>query len=139
MYVENRVEHIRKSTMPSQWNYVPTSINPADIGTRSVSLDDLSCSSWIQGPGRFLDRQQNIDDQEDYSSFVDSESDKDVRPLVSVVKTSIKDMVMTFNKDFSSRFDKFSDWNRFVKYFIIIGSFHRRTRLAPSRRTAEQS
>ena len=45
IYVSNRVERIRKSTEPSQWNYVPTEHNPADVGTRTLSADNLKEST----------------------------------------------------------------------------------------------
>lgn len=87
MYTLRTVGRIRKVTLPSQWNYVPTSINPADLGTRSISSGDLQESTWIHGPIKFLSRQENSTDQEDYTAYIDSDADKEVRPLISVAKT----------------------------------------------------
>ena len=50
IYVSNMVERIRKSTEPSQWNYVPTEHNPADVGTRTLSADTLQEITWLIGP-----------------------------------------------------------------------------------------
>ena len=50
IYVSNRVERIRKSTEPSLLNYVPTEHNPADVGTRTLSADNLKESTWLIGP-----------------------------------------------------------------------------------------
>ena len=49
-WVANRREFICKVSSPSSWNYVPTEINPADIGTRPVTVEDLEKSRWTTGP-----------------------------------------------------------------------------------------
>lgn len=36
IYVHNRVQWKCQSTSPSQWNYVPTVQNPADLATRTI-------------------------------------------------------------------------------------------------------
>ncbi|XP_064467706.1 uncharacterized protein LOC135378578 [Ornithodoros turicata] len=36
VYVSNRVERIRRSSHPGQWNYVPSEKSPADVATRTV-------------------------------------------------------------------------------------------------------
>lgn len=50
IYVSNRVEQIRKSSSPSQWHYVPTHLNPADLATRPVHAQKLDGSPWLNGP-----------------------------------------------------------------------------------------
>lgn len=50
IYVSNRVERIRRSTEPTQWFYVPTDKNPADLGTRALNSKDLQNSIWLNGP-----------------------------------------------------------------------------------------
>merc|ERR1712074_470485 len=49
-YVASRVTTITNITSPSQWVYIPTKDNPADIGTRPVSADNLKASPWLTGP-----------------------------------------------------------------------------------------
>lgn len=51
--VNNRVQRIRQSSHPSQWRYVATENNPADLGSRSVPASQLQGTSWLMGP-RFL-------------------------------------------------------------------------------------
>lgn len=41
VYVANRVQRIRKSTIPEQWKYVPTQKNPADLATRPIPAEKL--------------------------------------------------------------------------------------------------
>lgn len=50
MYVSNRVQRIRRSTHPKQWHYVPISLNPADVATKSVAAGHLSETIWLAGP-----------------------------------------------------------------------------------------
>ena len=50
VYVGNRVQHIRDHCEPSQWRYVKTADNPADIASRGASADEFVKSDWIQGP-----------------------------------------------------------------------------------------
>jgi hypothetical protein len=50
-FIGNRVRSIRTDSSPQQWRYVPTDLNPADIGSRGSSIGDLTMSSlWLEGP-----------------------------------------------------------------------------------------
>ena len=49
-YIVSRVTYIRKVSNPKQWYYVPTLHNPADIGTRPITVKDLQASPWLTGP-----------------------------------------------------------------------------------------
>ncbi len=51
MFVENRVQEIRKLVQKDLWEHCPGIDNPADIPTRSESLRNLEENSrWFQGP-----------------------------------------------------------------------------------------
>ena len=58
IWVQNRVEVIRKNTSPDIWFYVPSSENAADISTRSISLHHFTKSIWLTGPS-FLSYSQD--------------------------------------------------------------------------------
>ncbi|XP_075150812.1 uncharacterized protein LOC142224919 [Haematobia irritans] len=50
-YVENRTSQILTLVQPAKWRYVPTQDNPADLGTRGCSPQELiSNSLWWNGP-----------------------------------------------------------------------------------------
>ena len=49
-YVTSRIDTIRKISNPNQWYYIPTADNPADIGTRPISVKNLQASDWLKGP-----------------------------------------------------------------------------------------
>ena len=50
VYVANRVQLIRTVSDPTQWRYVDTSSNPADLATRGSSVVKLKDSIWLSGP-----------------------------------------------------------------------------------------
>ena len=50
VYVANRVQMISNTTKPSQWRYIDTASNPANLATRCLSPDKLLESWWTSGP-----------------------------------------------------------------------------------------
>jgi hypothetical protein len=52
-FVANRVQQIVTKSEPSQWHYVQTSENPADLASRGCNINKLIASDWFKGP-RFL-------------------------------------------------------------------------------------
>ena len=106
-YVSNRVHKILKVAPAGQWTYVPSESNPADIGSRSVAAADINNSPWIKGPDLLgLDHCGF----EEYD-LVDPEHDKDVRPIVSTLKTStVKSSSLGIK-----RFENFSSWSSLVR------------------------
>ena len=50
VYVANRVQAIRNVTKPSQWRYIDSANNPADLATRGVPSNKLMESRWMSGP-----------------------------------------------------------------------------------------
>ena len=54
VFVANRVQQIREHTEVSQWRYVSTRENPADLASRGASVSELLDKSlWFHGP-KFL-------------------------------------------------------------------------------------
>ena len=52
VFVANRIAKILANSKSEQWNFVPGKINPADPGTRGLSLTDLK-EKWLSAP-KFL-------------------------------------------------------------------------------------
>ena len=50
VFVANRVGEILESTSIDEWHHVLSGDNPADSGTRAISLEVLKDSSWLTGP-----------------------------------------------------------------------------------------
>lgn len=57
VFVANRVSYIHTHTQLSQWHYVSTSENPADIASRPKLLDEFSSvwQTWLSGPTFLVD------------------------------------------------------------------------------------
>ena len=49
VYVANRVQIIRNVSDPSQWRYIDTALNPADLATRGIAAENLNDSKWLSG------------------------------------------------------------------------------------------
>lgn len=107
VYVHNRVQRIRQSTSPDQWNYVPTDQNPADLATRSVVASKLSSTIWFTGPS-FLYKLPQTQERE-FFELVDPETDTEVRPHVTSFATQIDRSL------FSERFHRFSTRESLLK------------------------
>ena len=50
VFVVNRVAEILDTTDVSQWRHVSGINNPADIGTRTINIEELRRSEWLIGP-----------------------------------------------------------------------------------------
>ena len=115
IYVANRVERIRRFTTPSQWNYVPTDRNPADLATRCLPADELRDSVWLKGPKHLLVNDQEHETSEHEHLLIDPNEDKEIRP--TCLKTECKPWLNT------KRFERFSDWNRMVEGVALLKRF----------------
>lgn len=50
-FVYNRIHEITNNSDPNSWNYIPTEMNPADIGSRGLNAAQLQSSLlWWGGP-----------------------------------------------------------------------------------------
>ena len=50
-FIAHRVGEIHVFSAPNQWHYVPTEVNPANVGTRGLTVEELaSADLWWNGP-----------------------------------------------------------------------------------------
>lgn len=84
MYVANRVQRIRKSTIPKSLQK-----NPADLATRPIQADNLKDSLWYSGPQEFVDEAYLLTNNS--YPLVNPVQDKELRPTQDscILKTSI--------------------------------------------------
>ena len=117
VYVGNRVARIRLFSNPSQWRFVRSEHNPADVATRPVHASTLQDSSWICGPHSLLSNSV-----EDFK-LVDPEHDTEIRPDVICNRTDTADVTQSNRESksstcqtevFSERFTRFSSWKILV-------------------------
>ncbi|XP_061180594.1 uncharacterized protein LOC133189205 [Saccostrea echinata] len=116
-YVSNRINMIHRRSKPEQWTFVSTQDNPADIGTRCyTSFEDMSQSDWLRGPIQL----RSVEKVEDKSfPLVNPDADAEIRPIVCVKKTEVKEHLV-------DRFEKFSSWTRLVNAVSYLKRFCRR-------------
>ena len=89
-YVYNRTAEIQRVTNLAQWGHVPTDVNPADIATRFVTVEDLKENNiWFRGPP-FLS-----DPEFKFSKYIAKQSDLTPEGL-SELKPETASMVTVF-------------------------------------------
>nr|XP_054604914.1 uncharacterized protein LOC107372912 [Nothobranchius furzeri] len=118
VFVANRVQRIKSSTEPSQWQYVASQQNPADHASRGVMTKELVDSNWFTGPSFLWDKE--LPKQEIEVNEISTEDPELKVAQVFTVKTKE-------DKPFSERLHKFSDWTRAVK---AIARLRRRVKYA---------
>ena len=106
IFVANRVQQIRDHSSPSQWRYVKSNDNPADMSSRGVTAEEFSKSStWINGPSFLWEK--------DISTY-----GKDITPDLNPHDPELKKVqVMVSQSETVTGFDLarlevFSDWFR---------------------------
>lgn len=128
VYVHHRVQRIRQSTQPRQWQYVPTENNPADHASRSVHASELANSNWLTGPAFLYVPHKTCSEQQDVFKLIDPDSDTEIRPQVTSCVTSTRDKPLT-----PERFKRFSSWKslqRAVATLIhVVHSFQSATQV----------
>ena len=112
IYVANRVHEIHRYSEPSQWNYVTTKDNPADIASRGASVNELLASNWLTGP-QFL--QHSIAEYIENNAIEKTldEGDIEVRKI-NTLAVNIVPM------SFTEKFKKFSSFDTLVKSIVIL-------------------
>lgn len=105
-FVANRISTIREITEVSQWRYVNTKENPADLASRGLKVDGLlHGGKWIEGPKFLLKNEQDWPlTVLDHSLRLD---DPEVKKEV-VVNAIIKDSCSPTDRLIAH----FSDWHK---------------------------
>ena len=87
VWINNRVEKIREMVPPSRWFFVPVGLNPADVCTPLVCMENIDLDFWLKG--QFL-----LGDCKDWPSQTFLLSEKEVKLEERVVKRSIFSVVV---------------------------------------------
>ncbi|XP_060757456.1 uncharacterized protein LOC132868527 [Neoarius graeffei] len=107
VYISNRIQRIRRSTLPQQWRYVHTEHNPADIATRSIPAGRLKDTMWFTGPA-FLCQPDDTPAEQTFE-LLDPEHDPEIRPQVTTLSTTVLPHLG------SQRFSRFSRWSSLTR------------------------
>ncbi|XP_057677992.1 uncharacterized protein LOC130907200 [Corythoichthys intestinalis] len=107
LFVANRIQQIKTSTTPSQWQYVASEDNPADHASRGRTTKELVKSNWFTGPS-FL-WHKNLPTSENMKVGELDQDDPEIkRAHVHTTKTKEQRSLL-------DRLQNFSDWNRTVQ------------------------
>ena len=116
VYVANRVQTIRSVSDPSQWRYINTASNPADLATRGVAPENLRDSKWLSGPD-FL-REASPNRAPTAETIPLDTQDPEVRREVTSHITGVKG-APTLGSERFSRFSKFASLRRALATLIV--------------------
>ena len=118
VYVHNRIQRIHQSPCSGQWKYVPTHLNPADIGSRTVTPALLSSTTWLKGPAFLHDASLHSYEPQEAYHLIDPDTDTEMRPQVATSLTQVtRDVV---HPQRFERFSKFSTLLTAVAHLIHI-------------------
>ncbi|XP_043230696.1 uncharacterized protein LOC122385999 [Amphibalanus amphitrite] len=86
VFVQNRVTAIRELTDPDRWRFVRGLENPADLGTRGITLSQLAVSAkWWNGPPFLVT--SDLPPQPDPVETVSPEADVEERRVAPVTRS----------------------------------------------------
>jgi len=131
--VANRVQQIRDSSSPSQWQHVRTEENPADEAPREVSPRNLVKNShWLKGPP-FLWEQTITYQGEEETAFALSLGDPELKKTWVLATTGSQREEMA---PILKRLEYFSDWNCARKVIAICLRLKHHTRSISSEKSS---
>ncbi|CAM4729270.1 unnamed protein product [Leuciscus chuanchicus] len=115
VFVANRIQQIKSSTEPSQWQYVASENNPADHASRGFMAKELVESNWFTGP-RFL-WQKDLHKEEEFKEIELNEDDPEIK-RAQVLTTEANE-----GRSLSDRLQKLSDWKRVIRAIARLKRF----------------
>lgn len=114
VYVANRIGQIREVSEPHQWNYVPTSVNPADHASRGLKTFGLKNSNWFTGPTFLYEKKV----QQTEVDITLAEDDPEVKSTKDA--TALKIQAEPSFTSFEDRMKRFSSYERLLSAFSVI-------------------
>ena len=116
-FVANRVSAIREQSLPCQWRYVHTELNPADDASRGISADDIvKPTRWIKGPD-FLWKDETIWPQRP-SAMLSNQSEGADQDATKVSFVSFSSSTATQIDDLLQRFSNWYKLKKFVGWIL---------------------
>lgn len=101
-----------------QWRYVPSELNPADYGSRSVPAALLSSTTWLKGPAFLTKPSLYPSEPQEAYDLVDPAADSEIRPQVTANIVHIPED--TVQPERFERFSKLSSLTRAIAHLIHI-------------------
>ena len=116
-FVANRVSEILTLSNSSQWRYVNTSSNPADLASRGARVESfLKADFWVSGPKFLVEPEMKWPISPDVAGKVSAE-DPEVKPVISVNAVQANEQVDTIMR-FISYFSSWIQLKRMVGWIL---------------------
>ncbi|XP_077995002.1 uncharacterized protein LOC144448600 [Glandiceps talaboti] len=140
-FIAHRIAEIQSKTNPSQWNHVPGKINPADLATRGVRMQELiDGSTWMDGP-EFLYEGEHTWPHTPVTEFIHT---GDALNDMSKTCTQEVDTSADTECEFPIDCNRFSIWSRLIRttawvlrFIKLIKAKNQATKLQPNLNIAE--
>ena len=124
-FVANRVGEIHDSSSPSQWRYVSTRENPADLPTRGVAVCELARSEmWWRGP-TFLSEEEEAWPKTKIDPSPDAAAEVRKKVKTTLEEPVRESTLFVLKPEIPSRLQpsRFSSWNRLVRVRAWVQRF----------------
>ena len=107
IFVANRIGEILENTKLGEWNHIPGAQNPAHLGTRGMSANEVASSMWLNGPA--------------WLSENEAHWPKAVPACTIVEETSETSQVVTLltSKPLEIQWERFSSWTRLFSFYLL--------------------
>ncbi|XP_058449018.1 uncharacterized protein LOC131428978 [Malaya genurostris] len=131
IFVCNRISNIRQLTCTYKWNYVPTTMNPADLISRGIYPATLTSTDlWWRGPN-FLHTYEAKPSYYNHEIPMEVESGE----LLKMGSSTLMVATAVSENDLTSVISRYSDFRKLERVFAYVARFvHNCRRPADQRR-----
>ena len=116
IFVCNRVERIRDSTNPSDWNYVSSEENPADVASRGSDIKNIP-SSWFEGPQFLHDIQFCPKQRYSTAHYILNPTDPEIK------KVFVNTTVVEQYPQLITQLERYSSWTKLCNVMSRVLKF----------------
>ena len=118
-FIAHRISKIDRETMSTNWSYVSTNDNPADVGTKERTVSELiNCDLWFQGPGFLKSRSpKSLSNTDPLDLSIESEGGLNIPGYgCFVISRKAKQILPLYE---TLNLDNFATFSRYIR---VIGS-----------------
>lgn len=112
VYVANRIAHIHSLSSPTQWYYIRSEMNPADVSTRGILPNEMEKCVWLSN----IENLEIVPSNEQFP-LVSPEEDKEIRCNKTDIETKT---AVGLDNELLTRFSK---WNKLVAVVAKVYGF----------------
>ena len=118
-YVTRRVNTILKHFGKEQWSYVPSEKNPADIASRSQTVESLIDSCWFEGPEFLLSHDKK-------ATPLPNEEASELPETIYETKNLLSSNPSNADNAISTLVERHGTWEKVIRILkcVITFSFH---------------